>query len=65
MNVAETQDELEVPAEVWAATVDVMLAVERTENPVVLLDEAALIPVSPCMPEVDAEVLDGALIVQM
>ena len=30
-----------------------------------LLEEAVLVPVSTCSPEVDAKVLDGAAIVQM
>ena len=67
-NSAEVPSDLhEVPAEVMDDTADFLLDDDEDtpDNTDDLLDEAVLVPVSTCSPEVDAKVLDGAAIVQM
>ena len=66
-SAAVASDLPEVPAEVMDDTADFLFDEDEDtpDDTDDLLEEAVLVPVSTCSPEVDAKVLDGAAIVQM
>ncbi|MPC90255.1 hypothetical protein E2C01_085231 [Portunus trituberculatus] len=63
-NPALFHDLSDVPSEISDDTAS-MIVVDPSDNTADVLDDAVLVPVCVCTPEVDAKVLDGAAIVQM